>query len=100
MKENEDYYWDGKLMVLTAKYLLARGYCCGNGCRHCPYGEDIRNAAAGQRQIRNRGKYTRAIDRIEQLITADPETTEGQELSRLADTVLAYEAQFDPKDPS
>jgi len=24
-------------MVLTAKYLLDRGYCCGNGCRHCPY---------------------------------------------------------------
>lgn len=25
-------------MVLTAKYLLNRGYCCGNGCKHCPYG--------------------------------------------------------------
>ena len=24
-------------VVLTAKYLLDRGYCCGNGCRHCPY---------------------------------------------------------------
>jgi hypothetical protein len=26
------------LMVLTARYLLRRGYCCEQGCRHCPYG--------------------------------------------------------------
>lgn len=24
-------------MVFTAEYLLQRGYCCGNGCKHCPY---------------------------------------------------------------
>jgi iron complex transport system substrate-binding protein len=23
--------------VFTADYLRQRGYCCGNGCRHCPY---------------------------------------------------------------
>lgn len=23
--------------VMTAAYLAARGSCCGNGCRHCPY---------------------------------------------------------------
>ncbi|MEM6698445.1 MAG: DUF5522 domain-containing protein [Bacteroidota bacterium] len=23
--------------VFTAAYHLKRGYCCGNGCRHCPY---------------------------------------------------------------
>jgi Family of unknown function (DUF5522) len=23
--------------VLTAGYLARRGYCCENGCRHCPY---------------------------------------------------------------
>jgi len=27
---------DGKV-VLTAAYLLKRGYCCGSGCLHCPY---------------------------------------------------------------
>lgn len=34
----EDYYIneDG-LYVLTAKYHLDRGYCCGNGCKHCPF---------------------------------------------------------------
>lgn len=25
------------LWVMTAHGLLARGTCCGNGCRHCPY---------------------------------------------------------------
>ena len=24
-------------MVFTSEYLLKRGYCCGNGCKHCPY---------------------------------------------------------------
>ncbi len=23
--------------ALTASFLLARGYCCANGCRNCPY---------------------------------------------------------------
>ncbi len=34
------YYNELGLMVLTEKYHLERGYCCGNGCRHCPYGYD------------------------------------------------------------
>ena len=25
------------LFVLTAGFLAARGTCCDNGCRHCPY---------------------------------------------------------------
>lgn len=24
-------------VVFTEAYLKDRGYCCGNGCRHCPY---------------------------------------------------------------
>jgi hypothetical protein len=33
-----DFYFDsGGLMVFTADYHLRRGYCCGSGCRHCPY---------------------------------------------------------------
>jgi hypothetical protein len=31
---------DTGLFVLTAKFHLDRGTCCGNGCRHCPYVED------------------------------------------------------------
>jgi hypothetical protein len=38
----DDGYLDPRsgLFVLTAAFLQARGYCCGNGCRHCPYGGD------------------------------------------------------------
>lgn len=25
------------LFVLTVEYLRARGHCCDQGCRHCPY---------------------------------------------------------------
>lgn len=36
--EDEDYYLNEKgLLVFTEKYLLDRGYCCGSGCKHCPY---------------------------------------------------------------
>ncbi len=38
--EGVDYYFEGGLMVLTAHFLKNRGYCCGNGCRHCPYDEE------------------------------------------------------------
>ena len=37
LTEGIDYYFENGLMVLTAHFLLNRGYCCGNGCRHCPY---------------------------------------------------------------
>lgn len=38
LKEGIDFYYteDG-FVVLTEKYHLERGHCCGNGCRHCPY---------------------------------------------------------------
>ena len=32
---NEDGY-----VVLTEQYHLECGYCCGNGCLHCPYDFD------------------------------------------------------------
>jgi Family of unknown function (DUF5522) len=37
--EGIDFYIDAATgyTVLTAKYHLDKGYCCGNGCRHCPY---------------------------------------------------------------
>ena len=37
--EGEDYYREGTAIVFTAQYHLRRGYCCGSGCRHCPYRE-------------------------------------------------------------
>jgi hypothetical protein len=36
--EGEDYYYNEQgYVVLTAKYHLQKGVCCGNGCKHCPY---------------------------------------------------------------
>ncbi|MFT4663503.1 MAG: hypothetical protein ACI8YQ_002171 [Polaribacter sp.] len=38
LKEGLDFYMEDGRFVLTEHYLRGRGYCCGNGCRHCPYG--------------------------------------------------------------
>lgn len=35
--EGEDFYWEKNFMVFTEKYHQKRGYCCGSGCRHCPF---------------------------------------------------------------
>lgn len=36
--EGTHYYFNADgLVVLTGKYHLERGYCCGNGCLHCPF---------------------------------------------------------------
>jgi hypothetical protein len=36
--EGEDFYYNEQgFVVLTEKYHLKKGYCCGNGCKHCPY---------------------------------------------------------------
>jgi hypothetical protein len=35
----EDFYMSPEgYIVFTEHYLRKRGYCCKNGCRHCPYG--------------------------------------------------------------
>ncbi len=47
--EGIDYYMEDGLFVLTAAYLRKRGYCCGNGCRHCPY-EGSEKAAPRRRR--------------------------------------------------
>ncbi|QEC41276.1 DUF5522 domain-containing protein [Pseudobacter ginsenosidimutans] len=36
--EGIDFYYNEQgYVVLTAKFHLDRGRCCGNGCKHCPY---------------------------------------------------------------
>ncbi len=38
MIEGEDFYYNQQgYVVLTESYHRERGYCCGNGCLHCPY---------------------------------------------------------------
>ena len=35
----EDFYYSPEgYIVFTEKYHLKRGFCCQNGCKHCPYG--------------------------------------------------------------
>ena len=41
LEAGRDYYTDPAtgFMGFTERYLAERGYCCGSGCRHCPYGD-------------------------------------------------------------
>ena len=38
--KNQSTYVDPKTgyVVLTSQALLKQGKCCGNACRHCPFG--------------------------------------------------------------
>ncbi|NBA89135.1 hypothetical protein GVN16_25380 [Emticicia sp. CRIBPO] len=38
IKEELFYFNEEGLMVFTRDFHLKRGYCCKNGCLHCPYG--------------------------------------------------------------
>ena len=33
-------YVEHGFYVFTSAYHRKRGYCCKNGCRHCPFAED------------------------------------------------------------
>lgn len=36
--EGKDFYYDELgYVVFTEAYHIAKGYCCGHGCRHCPF---------------------------------------------------------------
>jgi hypothetical protein len=35
--EGDDFYREGPYVVFTEAYHRRRGYCCGSGCRHCPW---------------------------------------------------------------
>ncbi|MBO0859025.1 MAG: hypothetical protein J2P21_11230 [Chloracidobacterium sp.] len=68
--EGEDFYREGDFIVFTRLYHLKRGYCCGSGCRHCPYdprwtsgetrveGEDSLAASQKQSYETNRENFT------------------------------------------
>ena len=67
--EGIDFYYDEHdNMVLTAKYHEDRGYCCGHGCRHCPFGyenvsEPRRTLLLKERKDENQKDYTTAANR-------------------------------------
>ncbi|MBT8254553.1 MAG: hypothetical protein HKN00_04815 [Flavobacteriaceae bacterium] len=42
IEEGDSYFTPDGYRVFTEQYLLKRGYCCESGCRHCPYGYDVK----------------------------------------------------------
>jgi len=54
LDDDEYYYSEEGYIVFTEKYLLKRGYCCQNGCKHCPYGFD--KTRSPKSEVRNRKK--------------------------------------------
>lgn len=50
LKEGTDFYLEDGYRVMTEQYLIKRGYCCSNGCRHCPY---FPKAQKGNTVLRN-----------------------------------------------
>jgi len=62
LTEGLHYYINEEgFIVLTEQYHLERGYCCGNGCKHCPYnyenvGEPRRSELLDQRDNNKEGK--------------------------------------------
>ncbi len=49
LDDDEFYYNADGLVVFTAEYLLNRGYCCGNGCKNCPF--DYKNVPEPKRTM-------------------------------------------------
>jgi len=41
LREHIDYYKENGKFVLTSFFLWNRGFCCRNGCRHCPYRDGL-----------------------------------------------------------
>lgn len=41
-EEGDFYFNELGYRVFTEQFLKKRGYCCKNGCKHCPYGWDIK----------------------------------------------------------
>lgn len=49
--EGVHYYMSGKgYRIMTERYLRERGWCCGNGCLHCPYDPKATKGNTKQRE--------------------------------------------------
>ena len=53
--EPGDYYIENGQWVFTAQFLLRRGYCCKNNCRHCPYQSDNRKITCSDNMKHRKG---------------------------------------------
>jgi len=50
------YFDESGLIVMTEKYHLDRGYCCGNACRHCPFNYKNVDKKRGPNQLPEKEK--------------------------------------------
>ena len=46
------YYNKDGLFVFTKQYHLEKGYCCGNGCLHCPFNYENVNETEREQLIK------------------------------------------------
>jgi len=61
LTEGEDFYIENGYRVFTEAYHQKRGYCCGNGCRHCPYTKEERYIKHGKGTISKHHSNARTI---------------------------------------
>ena len=55
--EPEDYYLSHEgYVIFTEKSLLKRGFCCKNGCKHCPYGYNMKTGKFDKKEGDNTDK--------------------------------------------
>lgn len=55
--ENIHYYINEQgYVVLTEKYHRERGFCCGNGCLHCPFNYEAVPEPRRTELLKQRGK--------------------------------------------
>lgn len=50
LKEGEDYIIKNGNVVFTSYFHIKRGFCCGNGCKNCPYINTIK----GERKLKDK----------------------------------------------
>lgn len=67
--DSEPFYVNKEgLYVFTEQYLLQRGYCCGNGCKHCPFDyKNVLDSLKRQKLLNAREKRNnREGDRVDE----------------------------------
>lgn len=60
MESDESSYRDPETgyRVLTERFLIERGHCCGSGCRHCPFEDELYE----EEELDNESEYDYNID--------------------------------------
>lgn len=60
----KDYYIENGMYVFTAHFLKKRNYCCKNGCRHCPYGNDAKKVGKNDQKTNDLKKNRKISEKI------------------------------------